>query len=164
MSEMYKDSKVKEIDLSNFDTSRTAFTISMFENSIADKIVLTGLNMNSLYNASRMFADSKVTTVDLSGFNAPNLENSTYMFYNSVIADINLSNLIANYLSDTVGMFENSKASKIDLSRLNMGHNIFSDDMFKDCTATTGYARTVEDANKLNATSDKPPGLVFSVK
>ena len=45
-----------------------------------------------------------------------------------------------------------------------MEHNIFSDDMFKDCTATTGYARTVEDANKLNSSSDKPAGLVFSVK
>ena len=45
-----------------------------------------------------------------------------------------------------------------------MGYNIFSDDMFKDCTATSGYARTIEDANKLNLSSDKPAGLVFSVK
>ena len=42
-----------------------------------------------------------------------------------------------------------------------MEHNIFSDDMLKDCTATTGYARTVEDANKLNSSSNKPVGLVF---
>ena len=45
-----------------------------------------------------------------------------------------------------------------------MEHNLFSDDMFKDCTATTGYARTVEDLNKINASKDKPLGLVFSVK
>ena len=45
-----------------------------------------------------------------------------------------------------------------------MGYSIFSDDMFKDCTATTGYARTVEDANRLNLSSNKPVGLVLSVK
>lgn len=42
-----------------------------------------------------------------------------------------------------------------------MEHNIFSNDMFKDCTATTGYLRTVEDADKLNSSSNKPAGLVF---
>ena len=86
------------------------------------------------------------------------------MFYNSLIVDIDLSSLSAIYLNDTIGMFENSKASKIDLSGLNMEHNIFSDDMFKDCLATTGYARTKEDAEKLNASSNKPIGLVFLVK
>ena len=45
-----------------------------------------------------------------------------------------------------------------------MEHNIFSDDMFKDCTVTTGYARIVEDANRLNSSSNKPAGLVFLVK
>ena len=42
-----------------------------------------------------------------------------------------------------------------------MEHNIFSDDMLKDCTSAIGYARTVEDANKLNSSSNKPAGLVF---
>ena len=45
-----------------------------------------------------------------------------------------------------------------------MEHNIFSNDMFKDCTASTGYVRTVEDANKLNSSSNKPEGLGFVVK
>ena len=86
------------------------------------------------------------------------------MFYNSLIVDIDLSSLSATYLNDTIGMFEDSKASKIDLSGLNMEHNIFSDDMFKDCLATIGYARTEEEAAKLNASTEKPLGLVFSVK
>ena len=42
-----------------------------------------------------------------------------------------------------------------------MEHNLFSDDMFHGCTTTTGYARTAEDANKLNLSSNKPSGLVF---
>ena len=47
---------------------------------------------------------------------------------------------------------------------LNMEHNIFSDDMFKDCTSAIGYARTAADMNKFNTSISKPAGLVFSVK
>ena len=35
---------------------------------------------------------------------------------------------------------------------------------FSGTTATVGYARTTVDADKLNATSGKPAGLVFKVK
>ena len=61
-------------------------------------------------------------------------------------------------------MFYGTKAISLDLSNFNTSKVTDMTDMFSGSQATKGYARTINDANKLNASSNKPTGLVFIVK
>ena len=61
-------------------------------------------------------------------------------------------------------MFYNSKATSLDLSSFDTSNVTDIRDMFQNSSATTGYARTQADADKFNATRNKPAGLNFVVK
>jgi len=61
-------------------------------------------------------------------------------------------------------MFGYSSITTIDLSSFDMSGNKETSNMFIESVATTGYARTDADADILNATTNKPAGLVFVKK
>lgn len=61
-------------------------------------------------------------------------------------------------------MFYNAKVVSLDLSSFNTSNVTNMYYMFKDSSVTIGYARTEEDADKLNASSGKPSALSFVVK
>lgn len=61
-------------------------------------------------------------------------------------------------------MFENSSATTLDLSSFDTSKVTDMSYMFRSSKATVGYARTQADANRFNATYDKPAGLKFVVK
>ena len=61
-------------------------------------------------------------------------------------------------------MFRNSSATTLDLSSFNTSSVTDMGYMFYESSATKGYARTKADANKFNASSNKPAGLNFVVK
>ena len=61
-------------------------------------------------------------------------------------------------------MFNLSEATILDLSRFDISNVIDMDFMFHRCSATTGYARTQEDADKLNASFAKSTTLNFVVR
>ena len=58
----------------------------------------------------------------------------------------------------------NSVVSTIDLSSFNTVNLKHIGRIFQGCAATTGYAKTAEDAIRLNSSVDKPTSLVFIVK
>ena len=61
-------------------------------------------------------------------------------------------------------MFYISKATTLDLSSFDTSKVTSMGNMFGASAATTGYARTEEDADRFNASSNKPSGLTFVVK
>ena len=61
-------------------------------------------------------------------------------------------------------MFYNSKVTSLDLSSFDTSKVTDMNRMFWEAKATTGYARTQADADKFNASSDKPSTLTFVVK
>ena len=61
-------------------------------------------------------------------------------------------------------MFYMSSATTLDLSSFNTSNVTDMRSMFNNSSATTGYARTQADANRFNASSNKPTGLNFVVK
>ena len=61
-------------------------------------------------------------------------------------------------------MFYQSAATSLDLSSFDTSNVTSMNDMFDDSAATTGYARTQTDADKFNASINKPSTLTFTVK
>ena len=61
-------------------------------------------------------------------------------------------------------MFYQSVATSLDLSSFDTTNVTDMSKMFYNSKATTGYARSQEDADRFNASSNKPSGLTFVVK
>lgn len=60
------------------------------------------------------------------------------------------------------GMFSGSQATSLDLSSFNTSNVTDMSEMFSYSSVTTGYAKTCEDAARLNSSSNRP--LTFTVK
>ena len=122
---------------------------------------LEGHSITSMYN---MFQYSQATSLDLSSFNTSNVTNMSSMFGHSQATSLDLSNFDTSNVTIMSTMFYLSKATTLDLSSFDASNVTSMSSMFRDSKATTGYARTQADANKFNASSNKPAGLNFVVK
>ena len=70
----------------------------------------------------------------------------------------------ASNVTNTSSMFRESLITTLDLSSFDTSNVTNMNNMFQNSQATTGYARTQADADKFNASSNKPVGLTFVVK
>ena len=122
------------------------------------------LEGHSLTNMSYMFHSSQATTLDLSGLDTSKVVDMKYMFRNSQATTLDLSNFDTSNVTDMKYMFYDSQAPTLDLSSFDTSKVNSVLNMFYGSKATTGYARTQADANKFNASSNKPAGLNFVVK
>ena len=107
--------------------------------SIGNQLESLAINTSNVTDMSYMFTSSEATTLDLSSFDTSNVTNMSSMFYGSLSTSLDLSS------------FDTSKVTSMSW-------------MFGGCKATTGYARTQADADKFNASSNKPSTLNFIVK
>ena len=92
------------------------------------------------------------------------ITNMSYMFSFSQATSLDLSNFDTSNVTNMVNMFAYSQATSLDLSSFDTSKVTNMSTMFYGSVATIGYARTQTDANKFNASSSKPSGLVFVVK
>ena len=166
MGWMFYNSKATTLDLSSFDTSNVTNMGSMFYNSDATKIKgLNKFNTSKVTDMSWMFDSSKATALDLSSFDTSNVTKMNYMFRNSDATEIKgLNKFNTSKVTDMYGMFEESVITTLDLSSFDISKVKYTNEMFKNAKATTGYARTQADADKFNNSSYKPSGLTFVVK
>ena len=164
MSAMFSDSQATTLDLSNFNTSNVTDMSSMFNSSAATSIDLSSFNTSKVTNMSFMFEASESTTLDLSTFNTSKVTNMSFMFNSSAATSIDLSSFDTSNVTNMENMFWGSKATSLDLSSFDTSKVTDMSHMFASSDATTGYARTQADADKFNATSDKPSTLTFVVK
>ena len=61
-------------------------------------------------------------------------------------------------------MFNYSEATSLDLSSFDTSNVTDMSYMFEESQATTGYAKTCEDAARFNTSDSKPDTLTFTVK
>lgn len=163
MSNMFDGSKVGALDLSGFNTSKVTTMIGMFKNSSATTLNLANFDTSKLISMSSMFEGAKATALDLSSFNTALVTNMQAMFKNSAATTLNLSSFSTYQVTNMSNMFEGSKALVLDLSSFDISSPTTTN-MFYNAVATTGYARNSGYATKFNASSNKPAGLVFTVK
>ena len=164
MSDMFYSSAATTLDLSSFDTSNVTDMSDMFSLSAATTLDLSNFDTSKVTNMSDMFYSSAATTLDLSSFNTSNVTDMSNMFRESVTTILDLSSFDTSNVTDMSYMFSGSAATTLDLSSCDTSNVTDMNYMFEKSKATTGYARTQEDANRLNDSWFKPSALTFVVK
>ena len=189
MQGMLSDILATSLNLSSFNTSNVTDISYMFQNSLVTNLDISSIDTSSVIDMSWMFADSQATSLDLSSFNTSNVTDMSYMFSYMQATYLDLKPLDTSNVTRMEGMFWGSKATIIDfstfdtsnvtdmncmftealaphldLSTFDTSNVIDTDYMFEDSNASTGYARTQNDADKFNSSTDKPAGLIFIVK
>ena len=170
MGNMFVSTKVTSLDLSGFDTSKITNMAGMFEGTKVTSLDLSNFNTSNVTNMNSMFAYSAPTSLDVSSFNTSNVTDMSRMFAGSVTNQIaateikGLENFNTSKVTNMSYMFSQSKVTTLDLSSFDTSNVTNMNSMFAYSAATTGYARTQSDADRFNASSNKPSGLTFVVK
>lgn len=138
---------------------------NMFKGTAVKGVKSTNPNVTDM---TGMFEDSTAESLDLSELNTSGVLYMANMFRNSKATTIDLSNFDTTKVTTMVNMFRGSYATTLDLSSFdlsNLGASTMKD-MLTSAKATTGYARTEDDATKLNNNymSGIPFTLNFVVK
>lgn len=121
---------------------------------------IKGKQITSVRN---MFADTTPDGVKGVRCNNPRITNMSGMFQRSTATKIDLSQLFTPGVTTMAYMFANSNFTILDLSTFDVLNSSLNQ-MFGGSSATTGYARTQADADRLNISSGKPSSLWFVVK
>ena len=103
-----KIGNIKDLDISNFDTSKVTQMSGMFSGmSSLTSLDLSNFNTSKVWDMDSMFSGmSSLTSLDLSSFNTSNVTDMEGMFYNvSSLTSLDLSNLDTSKVEDMVGMF-----------------------------------------------------------
>lgn len=164
MSGMFNSAQSTTLDLSSFDTSKVKDISFMFVYSKSTTLNLSSFNTTDVINMESMFRGSQATALDLSNFITHNVENVSGMFWDSKATTLNVSSFDISKVNSLNNMFRNSQATILDLSSFNTSNVTSMSSTFADSKATIGYARTITDASKLNASSNKPTTFTFTTK
>ena len=137
-------SVTKSLDLTDFDTSGVTDMSSAFNGASLENVYISSkFNTSNVTNMEAMFYNSKIKTFDFSNFNTSKVTNMSSMF---AIA------------------WGSSNFQELDLSSFDTSKVTDMSYMFQYSQAKVGYARTLSDAAKLNASSSKPSTLTFRTK
>ena len=165
MYEMFSSSAITHLDLNwRMASGYDANMDRMFYGTQMKELDLTCLDTSNVISMNEMFAGSTVEKLDLRSFDTSNVTDMNYMFSRSQATTLNLSSFDTSNVTTMRYMFSDSKATSLDLSSFDTSNVTDMSDMFYSSEATIGYARTQDDADRLNATSNKPSGLTFVVK
>ena len=119
MGGMFAESQATTLDLSGFDTSKVTNMSNMFQFSQATTLDISHFNTSKVTDMSDMFFMSQATTLDLSSFNTSKVTDMRYMFYGSKVTTLDLSSFDTSKVTDMSGMFYESQATTLDLSSFN---------------------------------------------
>ena len=125
---------IRDIDLSNFDTSKVTDMSSMFWNMHS----LTSLNISNfdtsnVTNMSAMFYNMNLTSLDLSNFDTSKVTDMNAMFLNMwSLTSLNISNFNTSKVTNMSSMFNNTASltslnlSSFDTSKVTNMRSMFS--------------------------------------
>ena len=164
MSNMFYGSHATSLDLSSFNTSNVVDMSNMFYESNATSLDLSSFDTSNVTDMNNMFYFCGAKNIDLSSFNTSKVTNMEMMFMYSQATSLDLSSFDTSKVTNMYNMFYKSQATSLDLSSFDTSNVTDMSEMFYKSQATTGYAKTCEDAARLNASSSKPAGLTFTVK
>ena len=158
-----------EIDLSGFDYSKVQDISFIFEaDSSLKKVNMGNFNALSLEDASYMFYSMPVIEeIIFDSISTPKLKNVAFMFSSlPKLKSLDLRGMNTNLVIDFSNMFINVPLLEyLDLSTFETNDSQNMDSMFSTCHSLTyAYARTQEDADRFNASTNKPENVHFVVK
>ena len=128
---------------------------------------IKGVTITKMYNnwnIGAMFGKNASIVKGVATLEGHSITDMLRMFYQSQAPTLDLSNFDTSNVTNMDYMFRESQATTLDLSSFDTSNVTSMNYMFYNSQATTGYARTQADANKFNASGDKPAGLNFVVK
>ncbi len=134
---MFRNSKAKNLDLSNFDTGNVTNMGGMFAESQATTLDLSGFDTSKVTNMSNMFQFSQATTLDISHFNTSKVTDMSDMFFMSQATTLDLSSFNTSKVTDMRYMFYGSKVTTLDLSSFDTSNVTDMSSMFYESQATT---------------------------
>ena len=158
---MFRNTSVKGVLSTNKNITSMGLA---FWSSRATSLDLSHFDTSSTENMASMFYESKATSLDLSNFNTSNVTTMGNMFNNSQATSIDVSSFDLSSVTNMYAMFQKSQATSLDLSSFDTSNEPDMRNMFSGLKATIGYARTQADADRFNASRNKPIGLNFVVK
>ena len=131
---------IRDIDLSNFDTSRVTDMHYMFWNMHS----LTSLNISNfdtskVTNMSSMFYNMNLTSLDLSSFDTSNVTDMGSMFLNMPsLTSLNISNFNTSKVTNMGYMFEHmSSLTTLNLSNFDTSRVTYMFSMFEGMSNLT---------------------------
>ncbi|MBQ6282679.1 MAG: BspA family leucine-rich repeat surface protein [Bacilli bacterium] len=136
LTAMFTSTKVKELDLSGFDTSKAINMSSMFYNSSVSMIKGIGnLNTSNVTNMSSMFKDANVIELDLSKYDTSKVTNMTEMFsFCKKLKRLNVSNF-----------------NTTSVTSMNRTNGATYGGMFQECDSLTELDITSFDTSKITS-------------
>ena len=165
MNNMFSSTKVASLGLSRFNTSKVTNMGSMFASSKATVIDVSSFDTSKVTNMSGMFSSNAAIEIKgLENFDTSKVTEMSQMFFGSKATSLDLSSFDTSNVTSMWQMFFGSEATSLDLSSFDTSKVTNMNEMFFRSYATTGYARTQKDADRFNASSNKPSGLTFVVK
>ena len=142
-------------------TTNSRFKYIGTDKHIVMPLMIKGVQVTSY---SSMFNSDNGKLVEGVISNNSNVTNMTEMFFGSQATTLDLSSFDTSSVTDMGFMFYDSRATTLDLSSFDTSKVNNMTGMFSGSAATIGYARTQADADRFNASSNKPAGLTFVVK
>ena len=157
-------SGLKELNVSNFNTSKVTDMSDMFSRcSGLKELNVSNFNTSKVTDMSGMFSDcSGLTELNVSNFNTSAVRPMYAMFSGcSGLKELNVSNFNTSAVGDMRYMFSDCSGLKTILNP-NTWRCWQSQNMFKGCTQLKGAVKY--DASKLDATMANPETGYFSRK
>ena len=138
----YSCQRLKELDLTNFDTSKVTDMNHMLFKAGVQEIDLSSFNTSSVTNMSAMFGQCGfLTKVNLSSFNTSKVTNMTEMFIDcSDLTNLDLSKFKTSKVTYMNEMFSNCtslKSLKVSALNFNTVNVINMRRMFYNCSSLT---------------------------
>ncbi|EHD1395481.1 BspA family leucine-rich repeat surface protein [Listeria monocytogenes] len=137
MSYMFSFSDATSLDVSGFDTSNVTNMGEMFQDSPATSIDVSGFDTSQVTDMNRMFANSDATSIDVSSFNTSNVTDMSDMFVNSAVTSIDVSNWDTSNVTNMFRMFRGSAVTSLDLSNWDTSSVMYMNRMFEWSAVTS---------------------------
>lgn len=155
---MFKNTHVKGVYSDNPNITTTK---AMFRGTAIEEVLLETSNVEDM---SQMFGQVEVDELDLTKLNTSKVKNFQHMFWDAKVPKLDLSNFDTSSAETLSYMFMQTVTNELDLSSFVIPETADTDSMFGLTPVTTGYAKTQEDADRLNSSIGKPEYLIFTVK
>lgn len=121
MTQMFRlNSKLKQIDLDYFDTSKVTSMRGMFLSTSLSKINLTGFNTVNVSYMDDLFRNTPyLTSLDLHKFNTKKVTNMSRMFNWCGALNLDLSSFDTSHVTNMEEMFRGIRCTTLNLENFN---------------------------------------------
>ena len=155
----------KTVDLSSFNTKNVTNMAGLFHQSNFEELDLSNFDTSNVFDMANMFSNTyRLTNLDLSTFNTSNVDSMIGMFNGSNVRSVDLSSFDTKNVRNMNLMFNATLIEKLDLSSFELREDVDLRYMFSGTSATIGYAKNQETANRLNSSIGKPSTITFFVR